>query len=73
MNKGVHENTHLVYHSIGGLVSIVQRKTEEIKTLKLCRLNDAKKLAGKTVAIDELKQWVMAVGSRKVERVDRLV
>ena len=73
MNKGVHENAHLVYHSIGGLVSIVRRKTEEIKTLKLRRLNDAEKLAGKTVAIDELKQWVMAVGSGKVERVDRLV
>ncbi|EDQ99375.1 uncharacterized protein LACBIDRAFT_316580 [Laccaria bicolor S238N-H82] len=68
MNKGVHENAHLVYHSIGSLVSIVRRKTEEIRTLKLRRLNDAEKLAGKTVAIDELKQWVMAVGSGKVER-----
>jgi len=58
MNKGVHENAHLVYHSIGSLVSIVWRKTEEIKTLKLRRLNDAEKLAGKTVVIDELKQWV---------------
>ncbi|EDR03397.1 uncharacterized protein LACBIDRAFT_307198 [Laccaria bicolor S238N-H82] len=73
MNKGVHENAHLVYHSVGGLVSIVRRKAEEIKTLKLCRLNDAEKLAGRAVAIDELKQWVMAVGSRKVEWVDCLV
>lgn len=37
------------------------------------RLNDAQKLAGKAVALDDIKQWVMAVGSGKVERVERLV
>ena len=37
------------------------------------RLNDARKLAGKAVALDDMKRWVMAIGSGKVERVDRLV
>jgi len=41
--------------------------------LRLRRLNDAKKLAGKAIALDDMKRWVMAVGSGKVERVDRLV
>ena len=44
-----------------------------MKVLRLRRLNDAKKLAGKAVALDDMKRWVMAVGSGKVERVDRLV
>lgn len=73
MEAGVHENTHLAYHSIGGLVSIVHRKTAEVKALRLRKLNDARKLTGKAVALDHLKQWVLAVGSGKVERVDRLV
>ncbi len=73
IETGVHENTHLVYHSIGGLITLVRRKTGEVKALRLRRLNDAKKLAGKAVALDDMKRWVMAVGSGKVERVDHLV
>ena len=73
LETGVHENTPLAYHSIGGLVTLVRRKQGEIKALRLRKLNDAQKLAGKAVAIDDLKRWVMAVGSGKVERVDRLV
>lgn len=66
-------NPNLVYHSIGGLVTLVRRKQGEVKALRLRKLNDACKLAGKAVAIDDLKRWVMAVGSGRVERVDRLV
>lgn len=73
MEEGVHENTHLAYHSVGGLVSIIRRKTAEVKALRLRKLNDARKLAGKAVALDHLKQWILAVGSGKVEQVDRLV
>ena len=73
IETGVHENTHLVYHSIGGLITLVRRKTGEVKALCLRRLNDARKLAGKAVVLDDMKCWVMAVGSGKVERVDRLV
>ena len=73
MEMGVHENTPLVYHSVGSLVILLRRKQGEIKVLCLQKLNSARKLTGKAVAIDNLKQWVMAVGSGKVERVDRLV
>jgi hypothetical protein len=73
MEMGVHENTPLVYHSVGSLVTLLRRKQGEIKVLRLQKLNSARKLTGKAVAIDNLKQWVMAVGSGKVERVDRLV
>jgi hypothetical protein len=70
---GVHKNNHLAYHSIGGLVTLVRWKHGELKALWLRKLNDARKLAGKVVAMDNLKQWVMAVGSRKVECVNQLV
>jgi hypothetical protein len=70
---GVHENSRLAFHGVGGLINIVRRKTGEVRALRLRKLNDAQKLASKAVAIDHLKQWVMAVGSGKVERVDRLV
>jgi hypothetical protein len=73
IKTGVHENMHLTYHSVGGLVSLARRKTGEIKALRLRRLNDTRKLAGKAVALDDMKRWVMAIGSGKVERVDRLV
>ena len=73
MNEGVHDNAHLIYHSIGGLISIVRKKTAEIQTLKLHWVNDVEKLAGKLGVIDELKQWVMVVGSGKVEHMDCLV
>ncbi|KAF8148643.1 hypothetical protein B0H34DRAFT_668291, partial [Crassisporium funariophilum] len=73
LETGVHENSRLVFHGIGGLVRIIRQKTGEVWALRLQKLNDAQKLAGKAVAIDHFKQWVMAVGSGKVERVDRLV
>lgn len=73
IETGVHENTHLTYHSVGGLVAIVRTKTREVRALRLKKLNDAQKLAGKAVALDDFKRWVMAVGSGKVERVNRLV
>jgi hypothetical protein len=51
---------------------LVQRKAGEVKALGLRKLN-AHKLAGKVVALDNLKRWVMAVGSGKVEHVNQLV
>lgn len=70
---GVHENSKLVYQGIGGLVKIIRRKTNRIQALRLGKLNDARKLVGKATALDNHKEWIMAVGSGKVERVDRLV
>jgi len=73
IEKGVHENTHLAYHSVGGLITLVRRKTGQVKALHLRRLNNAQKLVGKAIALDDMKHWVMGVGSSKVEQVDCLV
>ena len=39
IKTGVHENTRLTYHSVGGLVTIVRRKIREVRTLRLHQQN----------------------------------
>ena len=73
MESGVHENSRLVYHGVGGLVKIVRQRTHQVETLRLRKLNDARKLISKAAALEDHKEWMMAIGSGKVERVDRLV
>jgi hypothetical protein len=44
---GIHENTPLVYHGVGGLIDVVHRKLSAIDRLRLHWLNDMQKLAEK--------------------------
>ena len=39
IRHGVHENTPLVYHGVGGIVEIIRRKTEQIEQLRLTKLS----------------------------------
>ena len=73
LEKGVHENSQMMYHGVGGLIKIVRQKNGHIQALRLRKLNEAKKLMSKTVALEKHKEWMMAIGSGKVERIDRLV
>lgn len=73
IETGIYENTPLTYHSVGGLVTLARRKTGQLRALQMRRLDDVWKLAGKAVALDDMKWWVMAVGSGKVECIDCLV
>ena len=50
----------------------MQRKTGQVRALKFNRLGDTRKLIRKANAIDLYKEWVLAVGSGKVKRIDRL-
>jgi hypothetical protein len=71
--NGIHENTQLVYHGIGGLIDVVHRKTHANDALRLCRRNDLKKLVGKEGTIDIHKQLLLAVSSQRIARVDRVL
>ncbi len=71
--KGIHENTTLVYHGVGGLINIVHQKTKAIEVLRLSRLNDLKKLVGKEGTIDIHKQMLLAISSQRIPRVDRVL
>ena len=71
--NGVHENSALVFHGVGGLIEIAHRKTQTIDLLRLRRLNDFKKLVGKEGAIDMHKQMLLAISSQRIPCVDRVL
>jgi hypothetical protein len=70
---GSHENIPLVYHGVGGLMTIVRRKTDTVAQLRMSKLNDSRKLLVKAGALEDHKQLVLAIASGRVERVAPLV
>ena len=70
---GTHENTPLVYQGAGGLVTIIRRKTDQIVQLRMSKLNDSRKLLTKASALEDHKQWILAIASGRVDRVASLV
>jgi hypothetical protein len=64
--------TNLAYYSTNGLVKKVREGQRSVRALRLVRINDGKKIASRTRALALHKQWVAAVASGKVLRVDRL-
>ncbi|KAK0435891.1 hypothetical protein EV421DRAFT_1892501 [Armillaria borealis] len=72
MKDGVHENAPLAYHTVNGLQGVVRKKQTTIRALRLRKLNDARRLTQKR-ALGLQKEWMLAIGSGRVERVERLV
>ncbi|EJD39840.1 hypothetical protein AURDEDRAFT_70847, partial [Auricularia subglabra TFB-10046 SS5] len=72
-DHGVKPSTPFTYHSVGGLVTILRRRVGEVRALKLMRTNDIRKLERSTATLSLYKQFVMAIGSGEVKRVDRVV
>jgi hypothetical protein len=73
IEHGVHENTPLVYHGIGGLLTVVRRKISHIREMRLMKLNTSRKLLGKVALLEDHKQWILAIASGRVDRVAALV
>jgi hypothetical protein len=73
IEHGVHENTPLVYHGIGGLLTVVCRKISHIREMRLMKLNTSRKLLGKVALLEDHKQWILAIASGRVDRVAALV
>lgn len=70
---GVHDNSPLVFHGIGGLVEVVRRKTSTIDVLRLSRLNAARKIIGQEGVIDIHKQMLLALSTQRIPRIDRVL
>ena len=70
---GIHENAPLVYHGIGGLIDVVHRKSSAVDRLRLRRLNDMRKLAGKEGVIEVHKQMLLALSTQRIPRIDRVL
>ncbi|KAH9011872.1 hypothetical protein EDB85DRAFT_1900712 [Lactarius pseudohatsudake] len=74
IRHGVHENALLVYHGVRGLIEVARHKIEQVRQLRrLTKLNASRRLLGKAAALDDHKQWMMAIASGRVERVTSLV
>ncbi|KAH9027883.1 hypothetical protein EDB85DRAFT_1892780 [Lactarius pseudohatsudake] len=74
IRHGVHENALLVYHGVRGLIEVARHKIEQVRQLqRLTKLNASRRLLGKATALDDHKQWMMAITSGRVERVASLV
>ena len=73
IENGAHENIPLVYHGIGGLITVARRKTDQLHQLQLSKFNDNQKLMVKAGALEDHKQWILAIASGRVDRVASLV
>jgi hypothetical protein len=73
IRHGTHENVQLMYHGVGALITIARRKTDQIEQLRMSKLNDSRKLLAKAGALDDHKQWILAIASGRVDRVASLV
>jgi len=73
VSNGIHENTPLAFHGVGGLIDIVHRKMQTIDGLRLRCLNDFKKLVGKEGTIDIQKQLLLAISSQRIPRLDHVL
>lgn len=72
IHDGVHTSTPFHYHGVGGLIIGLHEKARNVQALCLRWLNDAKKLVVKVCALDIHKQFIMTIGSTKVEHVKQL-
>jgi hypothetical protein len=73
IENSAHENIPLVYHSIGGLVALARRKNDQLNGLQLSKLNDSQKLTVMAGALEDHKQWILAITSGRVDHVVLLV
>jgi hypothetical protein len=70
---GVHDNSPLVFHGIGGLIEVVHHKTLLIDVLCLCCLNDVRKLVGQEGVIDVHKQMLVALSTQRIPHINHVL
>ncbi|KAJ7083913.1 hypothetical protein C8R43DRAFT_1082866 [Mycena crocata] len=70
---GVDESTPLMFFPIGGLVTKLRRRNDQIQVMRLGKHNDIQRIASQSATIDRHKEFVMAVASGKVTRIAPLV
>lgn len=73
MINGIKENTTFTYQPISGLITLLRGKVDQVRAMHLTKLNDSRKLVGKAAALEDHKQWILAVANGKVNRVAALV
>ncbi|KAJ7576653.1 hypothetical protein C8J56DRAFT_799841 [Mycena floridula] len=72
-HSGIHESTPLMYLGGQALMEVVRRKDRQMLSLRLGKLNTAKKLQGVVKAMDTSKRLIVAISSGKVQHPDLLL
>ncbi|KAJ7512180.1 hypothetical protein B0H11DRAFT_1843949 [Mycena galericulata] len=69
ISSGVKPDSTHIWFPIGGLIEKIRRDSDQINTLRLTKLSDARKLVAKIAELDLHKQLMMAIASGDVQRV----
>ena len=70
MQDGVHISAPFHYHGVGGLITVLHKKSGNVRALHLRGLNNAKKLVIKVHTLEMHKQFIMVIRSSKVEHIE---
>ena len=73
IKEGVKSHTPYHYHSHASLASLARQSMKALDVMHVWHLTLNRKLANKLQVLDKHQQFLLAIGSGKVERVDRLV
>ncbi|KAJ7355473.1 hypothetical protein DFH08DRAFT_954947 [Mycena albidolilacea] len=73
ITNGINENTPLMFFPFGGLIRRVRRKNDQLRAMRLTKLNDTRILAGKIAELDLHKQLMMAIATSDEHRISQLI
>ena len=73
IEHSVHKSTPLVRQGVGGLVTAVRRRIDQVQQLRMIKLNDTWKLQRKAAVLDDHKQWILVIASGHMDQVASLV
>ncbi|KAJ7602426.1 hypothetical protein B0H17DRAFT_897166, partial [Mycena rosella] len=71
--NGINENVNLIFYPVGGLMQKIHKKNDQLRAMRLTKLNDTKMLVGKIAQLDLHKQLMMAIATGDVPRVSQLI
>ncbi|KAJ7347779.1 hypothetical protein DFH08DRAFT_936589 [Mycena albidolilacea] len=71
--EGIPESANYAFNPTSGLIEHLRRKNGQIKQLRMRGFNAVKRIAVQTRSLNDHKRCVRAIGSGKVENVNRLV
>ncbi|KAJ7847451.1 hypothetical protein B0H14DRAFT_3867465 [Mycena olivaceomarginata] len=73
ITNGINENTPLMFFPFGGLIRRVRKKNDQLRAMRLTKLNDTRILAGKIAELDLHKQLMMAIATSDERRISQLI
>lgn len=73
MRNGIKEGTTYAYYGASDFEHALRKKTQQADYFRLRGLTQGRALAAKTAALSQYKRFLVAVGSKRVDRVDKVI